>query len=141
MSNNINLSQGINLSQNICYKPNQSYFIHINKNDLINNDIYLLIQDLFNIKLNIKLKIDDINNIKLITKSELNNKKCKNIGKYLKSNKSSQCMECYKIIESGIIFKELNCKHRYHLNCIKLKLENDIYKQCPYCNIEHITVL
>ena len=128
-----------NLTYDKTISKNKTYFIHIKKSDISN------INDLDSIKNLIKLNnmnsdIDiDINNLKIINKSDLINISYKNVGKYLKSNKDCICNECNTTIKATTTFKELNCKHRFHVSCIDIKLKNDVYKKCISCNTENIT--
>ena len=131
MLNNTNLSHDLNANKN------QTYFIHIKKNDLINTDIYTLIKKIID-----PINTNNINNtdIKIMTNLELANIKLNNIGKFIKSNKTYNCVKCNTEISSGTIFKKLNCKHRFHIKCINLELKKDIYKKCIYCKTEHISI-
>lgn len=128
-----------NLTYDKTINKNKTYFYHIKKSDISN------INDLDSIKNLIKLNnmntdIDiDINNLKIINRSDLMNISYKNVGKYLKSNKDCICEDCKITIKATITFKELNCKHRFHISCIDEKLKNDVYKKCSSCNIENVS--
>jgi hypothetical protein len=122
-----------NLTHNKTINKNKTYFFHIKKSDISN------INDLDSIKKLINKSDIDISNLKIINKSDLINISYKNIGKYLKSNKDSVCQDCKTTIKATTIFKELNCKHRFHTLCIDNKLHNDVYKKCTSCNTENIS--
>ena len=128
-----------NLSELTNYKLKKTYFIHIKKNNTITNDKYLIIKKLLDENIIDNIDNIDINNFRFINKSELKNKSYKFIGKYLKSNKVSICKYCKLDILPNTIFKQLNCSHRFHIHCIDLKLKQNIYKQCIFCNTEQIT--
>jgi hypothetical protein len=121
----------MNLNLNIENNKNKTYFIHLNKNDIKN------IEDIIKLKMINSNISEDSYELKNINKSDLDN--IKNIGKYFKSNIDTQCNLCNKNIKKGIIFKELECKHRFHKKCIEPILKNDIYKKCIFCETEHIT--
>lgn len=122
----------LNLNINNECSHNKTYFIHLKKNDINNIDDILNLKNLIDPTL-----FDDSYELKIMTKSDLYN--VKKIGKNLRSNKNILCNQCNKIITKGTIFKELDCKHRFHKKCIEQQLENDIYKKCIICNVEHIT--
>jgi hypothetical protein len=130
MSKNMNLSEICNPSKN------RTYFIHIKKSDISDIDDLSTIKSLLEYQLNESINIDEF---KFINKSNLVNKSYKEIGKYLKSNKQCVCAECNTEILSGTIFKQLDCKHRFHVSCIDNKLKKDMYKKCTCCNTEHIS--
>jgi hypothetical protein len=96
-----------------------------------------LIDEQYNIDSN-NLQLSDF---KFTNKNDLENKSHKNVGKYLKSNKISCCAKCNETINKKVIFKQLNCGHRFHTKCVDSILKKDIYKQCFMCNTENITCL
>jgi len=130
------MSKNTNLSQTTNANNNRTYFIHIKKSDVSDIDDLSMIKSLLEDQINDTI---NINEFKFINRSELVNKSYKEIGKYLKSNKQSICGDCKKDILPGTTFKELNCKHRFHINCIDNRLKKDIYKKCTCCNTEHIS--
>jgi hypothetical protein len=124
----------------------KTYFIHIKKSQINDLDDINMIKNLLDDKLNIFDSIDsidsiNINDFKIINKKDLENKSIKDIGKYFKSNKISTCQECFTDIKQHCVFKELVCKHRFHVNCIDPKLKKDIYKKCTKCCSENVTCL
>lgn len=130
MINNINLSQIENQNK---YK---TYFIHIKKSQINDLEDINLIKNLLDEKFNENI---DVNELKFVNNSDLMNISNKDIGKYLKSNKLSTCAECCLDIKQHCTFKELSCKHRFHIKCIDSKLKKDIYKKCTKCLSENIT--
>ena len=120
---------------------NKTYFIHIKKSDVGDLEDLNLIKNLLDDSLSLNSESILLNDFKFINKSDLENKSYKNVGRYLKSNKNSICIECNTTINKQCIFKELNCKHRFHVNCIDSKLKKDLYKKCPKCSSEHVTCL
>jgi hypothetical protein len=130
------MSKNTNLSETTYQNKNRTCFIHIKKSDITDMDDLSMIQNLLEDQLNYNV---NINEFKFINKSDLINKSYKDIGKYLKSNKQSFCADCNKEIVPGTIFKQLDCNHRFHTNCIDNKLKKDIYKKCTCCNTEHIS--
>lgn len=128
-----------NLSYDKTINKNKTYFYHIKKSDVTNINDLDSIQNLIKLN-NMNTDIDiDINNLKIINKSDLLNISYKNIGKYLKSNKNCICETCKTTINASTIFKQLNCKHRFHTSCIDNKLKDDVYKRCTSCNTENIS--
>ena len=116
---------------------NRTFFIHMKKNDIS------YINDLYVIKNLLEIQIVDnvnINDFKFINIRNLIDTSYKNIGKYFKSNKQSICSDCKKYIKPGTVFKQLLCDHRFHVKCIDNKLKKDMYKKCPNCNIEYISI-
>lgn len=111
---------------------NKTYFIHIKKNDINNFEDILDLKHLIDPTI-----LDNSYELKIMNKSDLEN--IKKIGKNLKSNKNNLCSKCNEVIIKKTVFKELDCKHRFHLKCIEEHLENDMYKKCIICNVEHIT--
>ena len=122
----------LNLNINNECNHNKTYFIHLKKNDINNIEDILKLKNLIDPTMS-----DDSYELRIMNKSDLEN--IKKIGKNLKSNIDTTCAKCDKIITKGLIFKELDCKHRFHKKCIEEHLENDIYKKCIICNVEHIT--
>lgn len=140
---NSNLSLDSKLSTSLIKTSNnfKTYFIHIKKSDINDLDDINMIKNLLDNNLSVNTESVQITDFKFINKTDLKNKSHKNIGKYLKSNKTSTCVECNILIPKQSIFKELNCNHRFHVNCIDLKLKKDLYKKCPKCCSEHISCL
>ena len=128
--NNINISTSINESNN-------TYFVHIKKNQFINlNDIDMIKELLSN---NYDINISNSDELKFVNNNDINKLSYKKIGKYLKSNKNSLCKHCNNEIIAGSIYKQLDCKHRFHINCIDPFLKKDLYKKCTCCNTENIS--
>lgn len=113
-----------------------TFFVHVKKSDFNNFDDLIYIKSLLDEQLNDNI---DLTDIKLMSKSELNDKSYKHVGKYMKSDKCFDCSDCHKNIESNTIYKKLNCGHRFHLDCINDKLKNDIYKRCSICHTENVS--
>jgi hypothetical protein len=130
MSNNTNLSEFTYPSKN------RTHFIHIKKSEIIDMDDLTMIKNMLDEKFNDNISISDL---KFVKKSDLEKKSFKHIGRYLKSNKVSKCAECKTDIFAGIKFKQLNCGHRFHIECIDNKLKTDIYKKCSCCQTEQIS--
>lgn len=135
MSSNINLS--LEKEQN----KFKTYFIHIKKSEINDFDDINMIKTLLDDKLLLTNDSIQLSDFKFVNKIDLENKSYKNVGKYLKSNKSSCCVECNKVIDQQCVFKQLSCGHRFHVKCIDPKLKNDIYKKCTKCCAENITSL
>jgi hypothetical protein len=130
------MNKNNNLSETTYSNNNRTYFIHIKKSDITDIEDMTMIKNLLEDQINDSVNISDF---KFINKSDLINKSHKEIGKYLKSNKLSICAYCKEDIIPGTTFKQLNCKHRFHVNCIDSKLKKDIYKKCVCCNSEQIS--
>ena len=113
-----------------------TFFVHFKKSDFNDFDDLIYIKNLLDEQLGDNI---DITDIKLMSKTELDNKSHKYIGKYMRSAKCFNCSECHKIIESNNTYKKLCCGHRFHLDCIDNKLKNDIYKRCSVCQTENIS--
>ena len=115
---------------------NKTYFIHLKKNCINSIDDFINIKNLIDSNMS-----DDSYEFKILHNSDLDNISYKNIGKYLKSNKISKCCNsnCNSSIHQYTIFKQLDCGHRFHKECIDPILKNDRYKKCIKCNLEHIT--
>jgi hypothetical protein len=118
-----------------------TYFIHVKRGDISDIDDLNIIKNLIDEKYNIDSDNVQLSDFKFINKNDLKNKSCKNVGKYYKSNKTSCCAKCNETINKEIIFKQLNCGHRFHIECVDPILKNDIYKQCLMCNTENVTCL
>ena len=130
------MSKQNNLSETSYTHNNRTFFIHINKNDINDLEDISMIKNLLEDHITDNVNISDF---KFVNKSDLISRSHKDIGKYLKSNKQSICADCREEITPGTIFKQLNCKHRFHVSCIDNKLKKDIYKKCVCCNTENIS--
>jgi len=134
MNNNIENNTNISTSVN---KSNNTFFIHIKKNEFTNlNDIDMIKELLTN---NYDITVSNSDEFKFINSNDINKISYKKIGRYLKSNKNSLCKHCNTEITTGSVYKELNCKHRFHVNCIDPFLKLDVYKKCICCNTENIS--
>jgi hypothetical protein len=113
-----------------------TFFIHVKKSDFNNFDDLVYIKSLLDDEYNSSIDMSDIT---IMSKSELQNKKPKDVGKYMKSSKCLNCLECKNLIQPNVIYKKLDCGHRFHLECIENKLKSDLYKRCSVCNTEHVS--
>ena len=134
MSNNTEINTNISRSLN---RSSNTFFIHIKKKDITNINDIDMIKELLAINHDINISNDD--EIKFIDNKDITNLSYKKIGRYLKSNKNSLCKHCDTEIIAGSVYKELNCKHRFHVNCIDPFLKKDFYKKCICCNTENIS--
>jgi len=132
------MNNNIALSQNETTNKFNTYFIHIKKSLINDLDDLDVIKSLLDDKITEEYNINDFI---IMNKKELNTKSYKGIGRYLKSNKISKCTGCTLDIKVNAVFKELNCKHRFHIECIDEKLKKDIYKKCTKCLSENITMI
>jgi hypothetical protein len=135
----MNLNTHINLQTN--KNTFNTYFIHVKKSDISDLDDLVMIKHLIDEQYNVNSDNTQLSDFKFINKNDLKNKSHKNVGRYLKSNKASQCAKCNETICKEVIFKQLNCGHRFHIECIDPILKKDIYKQCLVCNTENVTCL
>jgi hypothetical protein len=118
-----------------------TYFIHIKKSNMTDLDDLNMIKSLLNDEFSFNNENIQLSDFKFIDCNDLKNKSYKQVGKYLKSNKSSCCELCKKTIKQETTFKQLNCGHRFHTKCIDPILKQDIYKKCTSCCSENITCL
>jgi hypothetical protein len=135
----MNLNKHISLQKN--KNASNTFFIHVKKSDICDIDDLNMIKNLIDEQYNIDSDNIQLNDFKFINKNDLKNKSHKNVGKYLKSNKASHCAKCNETINKDTIFKQLNCGHRFHTQCVDPILKMDIYKQCFMCNAENVSSL
>ena len=117
---------------------NNTYFIHIKKEDMLRDDIIEIVKNnILNISQNEiilekNIKKIELNMIKKIDKN--------NIGKIeVNINNNIKCDLCDKNIKKNSKIKKLNCGDKFHIKCINYYFNSSCYLDCPICGIENLS--